>query len=130
MAKKPEQVAPSTPIYVGVDDGFANTDIVVLQGGRITTKLAIASRARSGIQGTSVIGETDGAISPCYQTGGTQFTVGEMPDAESARFDDYPFSNMNRAIVAHAGGTRTLAETFTDAEVRDSFAWSAAQAAA
>lgn len=102
MAKKPDTTTASAPIFVGVDDGFACTDIVVMEGGKVTKTLAIASRARSGVHGTSVIGGEDDGIVPCYETEGVQFTVGELADAESARFNEYPFSAMNRAIVNHA----------------------------
>lgn len=101
MAKKSETNGSNAPIYVGVDDGFAATDIVVLEDKRVK-KLAIPSRARAGVLGTTVIGEQTEGVVPCYKTEGVEFTVGDMADAESARFNDYPFSPMNRAIVHHA----------------------------
>lgn len=101
MAKKNEM--NESIITVGVDDGFAATDVVVMDGGAITKTMMIQSRARSGIHGTSVIGEAeDDQPVPCYETDGVKFTVGALSDAESARFDDYPFSPMNRTIVNHA----------------------------
>lgn len=101
MAKKPDSNAE--PIIVGVDDGFAATDVVIMDGAKVVHTLAIPSRARAGVHGTTVIGDeaTEGPT-PCYETAGVQFTVGEMSDAESARFNDYPFSPMNRVIVHHA----------------------------
>lgn len=98
--KNPKPATPS--VTVGVDDGFACTDIVVMEGGKVVKTLAIASRARAGVHGTTVIGDNAGGIAPCYETEGVQFTVGELADAESARFNEYPFSAMNRTIVNHA----------------------------
>lgn len=101
MAKKPA-LDSNSPITVGVDDGFACTDVVVMEGPKVVKEIVISSRARPGANGvTSITGELDGPF-PCYETEGVQFTVGELPDAESARFDEYPFSPMNRAIVHHA----------------------------
>lgn len=91
------------PILVGVDDGFAMTKVVVLDGVNIVKQLVIPSRARSGIHTTTILGKgEDGRVDPRYETDGMTFTVENLPDAESARFDEYPFSPMNRAIVAHA----------------------------
>lgn len=101
MAKKPDSNVE--PVIVGVDDGFAATDVVIMDGGKVVSTLAIPSRARAGIHGTTMIGsDSSDGPHPCYETSGVQFTVGEMSDAESARFNDYPFSPMNRVIVHHA----------------------------
>ncbi|MCZ8256113.1 MAG: ParM/StbA family protein [Polaromonas sp.] len=88
-------------IIVGCDDGYAATDVVVLENGTIR-RLKIPSRARSGIHGTSVIGGADGEAVPCYKTEGMQYTVGDLPDAETADFANYPVSAMNRVIIHHA----------------------------
>lgn len=102
MSKKSE-TAPDE-IVVGVDDGFAMTKVVVMQGGKIIKRLMLPSRARSGIQGTTIIGGPDdeSGIEARYETDGVTFTVANLPDSESARFDEYPFSGMNRAIITHA----------------------------
>lgn len=93
-------------INVGADDGFASTKLVIYKNGKLEQKLSIPSRARSGIHGTTMIdrpGDADaGIVVPGYETDGAHYTVGNFADAESARFDDYPFSGMNRVIVAHA----------------------------
>lgn len=103
MSKNPDiKVAPKS-VVVGVDDGYAMTKVVIIEGGKVTTELMIPSRARSGIHGTTVIGDSDesGPFTG-YETDGVRFTVGDMADAESARFNEYPFSGMNRVIVNHA----------------------------
>ncbi|OZA09378.1 MAG: hypothetical protein B7Y02_11835 [Rhodobacterales bacterium 17-64-5] len=101
MSKKPE--FKDQNIIVGVDDGFAMTKLVVMQGGSIIKQLMIPSRARSGIHGTTSIGAAaQGEIEARYETEGNTFTVQDLSDAESARFDEYPFSPMNRAIITHA----------------------------
>lgn len=95
--------APTDSDYVvGVDDGYAMTKLVVMRGRRLVSTIAIPSRARSGVHTTSSIGGADDELVPCYETECVKFTVADLPDAESARFEDYPFSGMNRAIVHHA----------------------------
>lgn len=93
--------AMTQEIVVGCDDGFAATDLVVYENGNVR-RLKIPSRARSGIHGTSVIGTADGQTAPCYKTEGMQFTVGDLPDADTADFANYPVSAMNRVIIHHA----------------------------
>jgi len=104
MSKKPDNIEPvSNEIIVGVDDGFAMTKLVVMMGGKVVKRLTIPSRARSGVHGTTAIaGSSDGEIDSRYQTEGGTFTVANLTDSESARFDEYPFSGMNRAIITHA----------------------------
>ena len=91
-------------VHVGVDDGAAETKIVVFDHTGIKTQVAIPSRARSGSMGVSFIGNLGSAdqVYPCYETEGTQFVVGDYKESETAGFDGYPYSGMNRAIVAHA----------------------------
>lgn len=97
------QSVDDQPIVVGVDDGFAITKVVVLKGGKVEKSMSIPSRARAGVHGTTNIGEADeSAPIPCYETEGLVFTVGDLADAESAKFNEYPFSGMNRVIVNHA----------------------------
>lgn len=105
--KKGTQTAEAEIISVGGDDGFAATKLVIYKDGKLVSALAIPSRARSGIHGATMIDHpgSSGAeqiIVPGYETEGAHYTVGDFHDAESARFDDYPFSGMNRVIVAHA----------------------------
>jgi plasmid segregation protein ParM len=112
--------AKSSPLIVGCDDGYAMTKLVILDG-KVTRTLAIPSRIRSGIHGTSVIGageaEGEGFVAPGYSTDGMSFTVGDFADSESAKFDDYPFSPMNRVLVHHAlrlaglGGRKVILAT-------------------
>lgn len=102
MSKK--TVAIPEEIVVGVDDGFAMTKVVVMQGGVVIKRLMIPSRARSGVHGTTVIGDSgdESDIDSRYETEGVIYTVANLADSESARFDEYPFSGMNRAIITHA----------------------------
>lgn len=87
-----------TTILVGVDDGYAMTKVATLDGRMIK----IPSSARPGVYGVSAIGgnvESDGGG---YETEGQKFTVGDFMESEGTRFDDYPFSALNRVIVHHA----------------------------
>lgn len=90
-------------IIVAADDGFAMTDVVILQDGKVIKQIAIPSRARPGLHNVTAIagGKQDDVVS-AYETQGASFTVGDFSDSESARFDEYPFSDMNRVIVHHA----------------------------
>ncbi|MEJ6002650.1 ParM/StbA family protein [Paucibacter soli] len=111
MSKKTDTAAKAQgQIFVGCDDGNAATDLVIMDPGQAPRTFVMPSRARSGIQGTTVIGgdATEGSVIPCYDTAGVQFTVGDLADAESARFDDYPTSPMNRVIIHHALRTAGL----------------------
>lgn len=99
---EPTAALANAPTYVGVDDGFAMTKIVVLQKGQEPRTIAIPSRARSGMHGTTSIGGDDDVTGTCYETEGTMYTVEPLFNSESAKFDEYPFSGMNRSIVNHA----------------------------
>jgi plasmid segregation protein ParM len=98
MAK---QSAPEAVIDVGCDDGFSNTDVVVLDEAGNVKSTKITSRARSGMFTTTQVAGLTGDVTPVYETEGLKFTVG-LEDGESAGFEDYPYSHMNRAIVHHA----------------------------
>ena len=81
---------------VGLDDGYAYTK-VALPSGRL---VAVPSRACVGTAGmTSVFG--DGPVVREYETDNRRYAVGPV-EAESTRFDDYPYSNLNRVVVQHA----------------------------
>lgn len=83
-------------VEIGLDDGYAWTK-VALPSGQV---LAVASRACVGTAG--ITGAFDGAsMVHEYETAGRRYSVGPV-DAESTRFDDYPYSNLNRVIVQHA----------------------------
>lgn len=104
MTKKTDPTKSDADVtVVGVDDGFAMTKLVIMNGTKVSRTMMIPSRARAGIHGTTVIGHDEEAgPAPAYETDGVQFTVGALADAESARFNEYPFSGMNRVIVHHA----------------------------
>ena len=89
-------------LIVAVDDGFAKTKVVCLDPeNRI--EMMMSSYARTGIHGASHMNEAEELVHPCYETENQRFTVDEnLHDVETARFDGYPLSAMNRAIVNHA----------------------------
>ena len=101
MAKNPETAA-TNPIFVGVDDGFACTDVVVMHGGKVLKTAVVTSRARSGEANTTVIGGAEAETVPVFDSEGETWTVEDGSGSDSARFDTYPFSPMNRAIVHQA----------------------------
>ena len=88
--------APSEPIPVGIDDGYAFTKLA-LPDGRL---VSIPSRARVGRAGVTWIHPKQQRIFE-YETEGTIYAVGAV-DGEATHFEGYPFSGMNRAIVQHA----------------------------
>lgn len=91
-------------VDVAIDDGHAGIKLY-MRTAEGETCLRINSRVRMGIHGTTMIdhpGAGAKSVVPSYVTEGGQFTVGDFHDAETARFDDYPFSGINRVLVAHA----------------------------
>lgn len=89
----------SEPVFVGVDDGYAMTKVALPDG----QMLKIPSKARSGVHGVSVFGKADnGVLDGGYETENQRFTVTEHVDGEGTRFDEYPFSALNRVVVHHA----------------------------
>lgn len=98
----------TSPIIVAVDDGFAKTKVVCLDP-ESRVELMMSSYARTGLHGASYMNEAEEQVHPCYESDGQRFTVDEnLHDVETARFDGYPLSAMNRAIVNHAIRTAAL----------------------
>jgi plasmid segregation protein ParM len=102
MATKKSESAATAPVFVGVDDGFACTDVVVMDGGKVVKTAVVTSRARSGEANTTVIGGSEAETVPVFESEGETWTVEDGTGSDSARFDRYPFSSMNRAIVHQA----------------------------
>jgi plasmid segregation protein ParM len=88
--------AVSTPIPVGLDDGYAYTK-VALPDGRLSV---IPSRARVGHAGVTWIHEAQQRIFE-YETEDTVYAVGAVEGAPT-QFEGYPWSGLNRAIAQHA----------------------------
>ena len=89
-------------IQVGVDDGYAMTKVAFsLPNGQVHL-LKIPSRARAGSHGISSIGAKANEIDGSYITDDVEFVVADDIDGEGTRFDDYPFSSLNRVIIHHA----------------------------
>jgi plasmid segregation protein ParM len=92
-------------IVIGVDDGYAGTKIFGDNvAGDGVQKGKIPSRARSGVHAvTAIFGENDSDAYLCEdESGSEKWTVGTHIEGEDTRFDHYPTSAMNRAIVNHA----------------------------
>ena len=62
----------------------------------------VPSIARSGSHGVTNMGREGGETGIYHMENGESFTVGLNIDGEGTRFDNYPFSTMNRAVVHHA----------------------------
>lgn len=86
----------TSPIQIGIDDGYAMTKLA-LADGRL---LAIPSQARIGHARITWLDGSAGQVAE-YETGDARYAVGDV-DGEPTRFDGYPFSGLNRAIVQHA----------------------------
>ena len=85
-------------ICVGIDDGHAEIKLA-LPDGRM---FKIASKARAGIAGVSAFGRVEeGQVDGGYETENQRFTVSEFVDGEGTRFDEYPFSAINRVLIHH-----------------------------
>ena len=95
-------VDPSTPVSIGLDDGYAVTK-VALADGRV---IAVPSRARVGTSAVTWIDGSSATIAE-YATDAAVYSVGGV-DAAATQFDGYATSGLNRAIVQHALQTAGL----------------------
>lgn len=84
--------------FVGVDDGYAETKIVLPDG----TRFRMASQARAGEVRDIAIQKTDSKTVCEYQTPEGVFAAGELEESDATAFDAYPTSAMNRVVVTHA----------------------------
>lgn len=94
-------IDPKTPkkikLFAGVDDGFAETKIV-LSNGKV---IRIPSQVKAGeMNQISISGSATTVFS--YGTDEGRYVIGDIREADSTAFDDYPISAMNRVVVAHA----------------------------
>lgn len=82
---------------IGIDDGFAETKIVLPDG----TSFRMPSQARAGELKEIAIngGRVDGTG---YRTPDNCYVVGDLRENDPTSFDEYPLSSMNRVIVSHA----------------------------
>jgi plasmid segregation protein ParM len=105
-AAAPKQRGKGDILMVGVDDGYAVTK-VALQNGRT---FQIPSRARAGVNGlTSFSSGASAEIDGGYEADGQSFTVSPLVEGEGTRFDEYPYSPLNRVVIHHALRTAGLA---------------------
>ena len=88
--------SPTTPIPVGLDDGYAYTK-VALPDGRL---IVIPSRGRVGQAGVTWIHQAEQRIFE-YETEEAVYSVGAV-DGAPTHFEGYPWSGLNRAIAQHA----------------------------
>lgn len=86
-------------IPVAIDDGHAEIKLALPDGRMIR----IPSKARGGVQGVTAFGRrSEGSeIDGGYETEEQRFTVSDYVDGEGTRFDDYPFSAINRVLIHH-----------------------------
>lgn len=87
----------SEKYFLGVDDGYAETKIV-MQDGR---SFRIPSVAKAGVMNQVSITGSETTVFP-YQTNNGNYITGEIAEADPTAFDEYPVSPLNRVIVAHA----------------------------
>ena len=88
------------PMLVAVDDGFAYTKAAVFdKEKKVIRTWSEPTYIASGIQGITSFSGTDAV--QVYEVDGVYFTVGNMMTQEDTRYDDYPFSPQNAAMVHH-----------------------------
>lgn len=87
----------SSPLFVGLDDGYAECKIHCSDG--LTSRTP--SRARPGVIKTVSLNRKK-PKNFGYVTNDGEFVAGDIRNPTPTMFDDYPFSAMNRAIVAHS----------------------------
>lgn len=84
--------------FVGVDDGYAETKIVLPSGKRFR----MPSQARAGeSQQISLQSGRESSVYG-YRTPEGPFIAGALEEADPTAFDGYPTSVLNRVVVAHA----------------------------
>lgn len=87
----------SPRIFIGIDDGYAETKIVLSTG----ECFRIPSQAKAGEMNQISINGSDTTVFP-YATSEGNYIIGDIREADSTAFDDYPLSALNRVIVSHA----------------------------
>lgn len=85
---------------VAIDDGYAQVKAVARVDGE-ERAVSFAARARSGA-GVTGLGADAGAGGGVYVVDGEPYTVHEHIDGEDTRFEGYPTSGLNHALVHHA----------------------------
>lgn len=93
----------SPQIYVGIDDGYAETKIVLSNG----DSFRIPSQAKAGEMNQISINGSDTTVFP-YSTPDGNYIIGDIRESDSTAFDDYPLSALNRVIVSHAISQSTI----------------------
>lgn len=86
-------------IYLGVDDGHNTTNLVASNGIRI----CIPSRATNGEKvKVKISGELSDKTCVYECKKGNVFTLGDIENSLPTNINEYPFSDLNRAIVFYA----------------------------
>ncbi len=85
------------PIFVGVDDGYAETKVCLGDGRnvRIPSQLKAGKLNQISINASALTAYE-------YQTDEGNFIIGDIRETDPTEFDGYPVSAMNRVAVAHA----------------------------
>ncbi len=87
----------SEVIHVGVDDGYAETKIIMPDG----KKFVMPSRTVAGkLNQINILGDEIKTFE--YTTPEGSFLVGDIDRADPTNFDQYPLSAQNRVVVNHA----------------------------
>ncbi len=90
-------------IAVGIDDGHAEIKLALPDGRMIK----LPSKVRSGAHGVTAFGRDGNSgnssqLDGGYETEEQRFTISDFIEGEGTRFDDYPFSSINRVLIHHA----------------------------
>lgn len=87
----------SKKFFLGVDDGYAETKIVMQDG----QSFKIPSIAKAGLMNQISLSGSETTVFP-YQTNDGNYITGEILEADPTAFDEFPISALNRVIVSHA----------------------------
>lgn len=87
----------SKKFFLGVDDGYAETKIVMQDG----QSFRIPSIAKAGLMNQVAISGSETTVFP-YQTNDGNYITGDILEADPTAFDEFPVSALNRVIVSHA----------------------------